>query len=66
MLREYETTLIERYKHYYSQYLRYEKPKDFIGDSAGHMNEISWILHTLFDYTDRQIRDIETEVESCF
>lgn len=66
MLREYEKTLIERYKHYYSQYLIYERPRACMGDSIGHANEISWILHTLFGYTDRQIEDIEMEVDVCF
>lgn len=66
MLKEYEQTLIERYKHYYSQYLRYEMPADRMGDAIGHAHEISWILHTLFGYTDKQIIDIEKEVEVCF
>ena len=66
MLKEYEQTLIERYKHYYSYYLRYEKPHYCNGDAIGHAHEISWILHTLFGYTDRQILDIEKEVDVCF
>ena len=66
MLKQYEITLIERYKHYYSYYLIYEKPYDRMGDAIGHAHEISWILHTLFGYTDRQIMDIEKGVDVCF
>lgn len=66
MLREYERQLIERYKHYYSMFLSFEKPRDIHGDAIGHAHEISWILHTLFGYTDREIEDIEREVEICF
>ena len=61
MLREYEAELIKRYKKYYSLCLIYERGIE--ANYTGHANEISWILHTLYGYTDKEIIDIEEEVK---
>lgn len=57
MLKEFEKMLIERYKRYYKQYNEFEKTPSSC--EAGHLQEISWILHELFGYTDNDIREIE-------
>ena len=55
MLKEFEMMLIKRYKRYYKEYLG----KNPSSCEAGHLQEISWILHELFGYTDNDIREIE-------
>jgi hypothetical protein len=57
MLKEIERKLIERYKNYLKHYNEFEKTPSSC--EAGHLQEISWILHELFGYTDRDIREIE-------
>lgn len=59
MLREYEEELVKRYKHYYSKCLNFSDDNY----DRGHTHEISWILHTLFGYSDREIIDIEEELK---
>ena len=48
-----ENEFIERYKRYY-------------GCEAGHLQEISWILHVLYGYKDSDIRDLENRIDICF
>ena len=59
MLKEFEKMLIERYKRYYKEYNEFEKTPSSC--EAGHLQEISWILHELFGYTDNDIRELETK-----
>ena len=59
MLKEFEKMLIERYKRYYKEYNEFEKTPSSC--EAGHLQEISWILHELFGYTDKNIRELETK-----
>lgn len=59
MIKEFERQLIERYKRYYKEYNEFEKTPSSC--EAGHLQEISWILHELFGYTDKDIREIETK-----
>ena len=57
MLKEYEAQLVERYKKYYRDYIEFnENPNSC---TAGHLQEISWILHTLFGYTDSEVVNLE-------
>lgn len=60
MLKEIEGLLIERYKTYFTMYLEFNK--DPSSCEAGHLQEISWILHVMFGYTDRQLISIEEQV----
>ena len=61
MLKEYEANLIERFKHFYSLYVSFEAPnKD--GYALGRAHEIIHILRTLYNYSDRDIFNIEDEI----
>lgn len=57
MLKEFEKMLIKRYKDYLKQYNEFDKTPSSC--EAGHLQEISWILHELFGYTDKDIRELE-------
>ena len=62
MLKDFENKLVERYKNYLFYYdLNKCNPNSW---TAGHLQEISWILHELFGYTDKDIRKIEAEAKT--
>lgn len=61
MLKDFENRLVERYKNYLVYYdLHKCNPRS---STAGHLQEISWILHELFGYTDKDVNKIEAEVK---
>lgn len=62
MLKNFENNLVERYRNYLAYYdLNRCQPNSC---TAGHLQEISWILHELFGYADNDIRKIEAEARS--
>ena len=62
MIKEFENALIERYKRYYKDYSNFEKTPSSC--EAGHLQEISWILHELFGYTDKEMRELEDNIKA--
>ena len=62
MLKEFEKQLIERYKRYLKEYDEFNKTTSSC--EAGHLQEISWILHELFGYTDKDIRELENDTRA--
>lgn len=62
MLKEFEKRMIERYKKYSKKYDEYNKGPSSC--EAGHLQEISWILHELFGYTDKEIRELEDDIKA--
>ena len=62
MIKEFENALIERYKRYYKDYSNFEKTPSSC--EAGHLQEISWILHVLLGYTDNDIRELENDIRA--
>ena len=62
MIKEFEKQLIERYKRYYKDYDEFEKTPNSC--EAGHLQEISWILHELFGYIDKEMRELEDDIKS--
>lgn len=59
MLKEIEKKLIERYKNYLKDYNEFGKGP--FSCEAGHLQEISWLLHELFGYTDEDVDRIEIQ-----
>ena len=59
MIKEFEKQLIKRYKKYLKDYAEFNKTPSSC--ESGHLQEISWILHELFGYTDKQIDELEKE-----
>ena len=66
MIKEFEDQLIKRYKRYLKDYEAWDKTPSSC--EAGHLQEISWILHELFGYTDKDVREIEVKEDliNCF
>ena len=62
MIKEFEKQLIERYKRYLKNYDEFEKTPSSC--EAGHLQEISWILHELFGYTDKDMRELENDIRA--
>ena len=62
MIKEFEKQLVERYKRYYKEYNEFEKTPSSC--EAGHLQGISWILHELFGYTDKDIRELEADIRA--
>ncbi|SFU37599.1 hypothetical protein [Butyrivibrio sp. INlla21] len=62
MIRKFEKQLIGRYKRYSKEYEEYNKGPSSC--EAGHLQEISWILHELFSYTDKDIRELEDDIRA--
>lgn len=62
MIKEFEKQLIERYKRYYKDYDEFEKTLSSC--EAGHLQEISWILHELFGYTDKDMRELDDDINA--
>lgn len=59
-----ENEFIERYKRYYKIYKNYKLTASSC--EAGHLQEISWILHVLYGYKDNDIQDLENRIDICF
>ena len=59
MLKEIEKKLVVRYKYYLKQYDKYERTPNSC--EGGHLQEISWLLHELFGYTDEDVDRIEMQ-----
>lgn len=62
MIKEFEKQLIKRYKRYLKDYEAWDKTPSSC--EAGHLQEISWILHELFGYTDKNIRELEDDIRA--
>ncbi len=62
MIKEFEKQLVERYKRYYKDYDKFEKTPSSC--EAGHLQEISWILHELFGYTDKDMKELDDEIRA--
>ena len=62
MIKEFEKQLLERYKRYLKNYEEFEKTPSSC--EAGHLQEISWILHELFGYTDKDMRELENDTRA--
>lgn len=62
MIREFEKQLIERYQRYFKDYEGWDKTPSSC--EAGHLQEISWILHELFGYTDKDMRKLENDIRA--
>ena len=62
MIKEFEKQLLERYKRYLKEYDEFEKTPSSC--EAGHLQEISWILHELFGYTDKDMRELENDTRA--
>ena len=62
MLKEFENQLVERYKRYLKDYETWDKTPSTC--EAGHLQEISWILHELFGYTDKDMKELENDIRA--
>lgn len=62
MIKEFERQLVERYKRYYKDYDKFKKTPSSC--EAGHLQEISWILHELFGCTDKDMKELVDEIRA--
>ncbi len=62
MIKEFEKQLIERYKRYFKDYEKLDKTPSSC--ESGHLQEISWILHELFGYTDKDMRELANDTRA--
>ena len=60
MIKKFEEMMIQRYRDYFKDYMKWNSSPGSC--NAGHLQEISWVLHELLGYTDKDIRQIENEV----
>ena len=60
-LSDMESMILHRYKEYTRQWIR--GGKVLSSQAAGHACEASWVLITMFGWTDKRLRAIVAELE---
>ena len=58
-----DEVLCARYKRYLTLYDDCDL-KTSSGIASGHIQELSWIMHELLGYTDKDIRNLEDEIRA--